>query len=106
MRHSTFNSSQRLVVVFGLGAALYLFGVWVTSFNSNYGWVGYAPLARGSATYGSATSGVFAASSIGGGFYPWVRFVIWLVLIAIWMGVSLALLRSPSRSIASDETSQ
>lgn len=98
----TFNLAQRLVVVFGLGAAVYLIGVWATSLHSNYGWVGYAPLARGSVMYSSATSVTFVASSLGGGFHPWFRLAIWLVLIAVWTGVSVALLRSPRRETTSD----
>jgi len=95
MQRRRFNMAQRLVVVFGLGAAFYLIGGWVTSLNSATGWVGYAPLSTGSFTYGSAP--------FLGGFHPWVRFVIWLVLIAVWVGISLTLLRSPPLEITSDE---
>ena len=96
MRHRRFNFAQRLVVVSGLGAVFYLIGIWGTSIDSLSGWVGYAPL--GSATYGSATSSAFETSTFFGGLHPWVRFVIWLMLIAVWVGISLALLRSPSPS--------
>lgn len=106
MQHRKFNFAQRLVVVFGLGAVFYLIGGWATSLDSFSGWVGYAPLRTGSATYGTATSSMFETSSFFGGFHPWVRFVIWLVLIAVWVGVSLALFRSPSLETTSDEPLQ
>lgn len=102
MRRRGLNLAQRLVVVFGFGVVVYLIGGWATTFNSMYGWVGYAPLSTGSATYGTTTPSMFEASSYGGGFHPWVRFVIWLVLIAVWTGASLVLLRSPSPDAMSD----
>jgi hypothetical protein len=95
MQRRRFNMAQRLVVVFGLGAVFYLIGGWVTSLDSAFGWVGYAPLSTGSST--------FRTSSFVGGFHPWVRFVIWFLLIAVWVGVSLTLLRSPPLEITSDE---
>jgi heme/copper-type cytochrome/quinol oxidase subunit 1 len=75
------NRSQRLVIVVGLSAALYALGQWLMSIGSNlnYGWVAYAPLSK-----------EFAPD----GLHPWVRLVIWLVLITIWALVSVALLRS------------
>lgn len=92
-----FNRAQRLVAVFGLGATFYLIGAWATSLDSVSGWFGYAPLSTSSFTYGTAP--------FVGGFHPWVRFVMWLVLIAVWVGVSLTLLRSPPLEITSDEPS-
>ncbi len=106
MAHRKFNFAQRLVVVLGLGAVLYLIGSWATSLDSFYGWVGYAPLSTGSATYGSATSAPFGMPSLVSGLHPWVRLVIWLVLIAVWVGVSLVLLRSPSPETVVDEPLQ
>ncbi|NNN10143.1 MAG: hypothetical protein HKL85_13250 [Acidimicrobiaceae bacterium] len=97
MQRRQFNVAQRLVVVFGLGAVLYLVGGWATSLDSFSGWVGYAPLRQGSAAYGTTT--------FIGGFHPWVRFIIWLVLIAVWVGLSLTLLRSPPLADTSDESS-
>jgi heme/copper-type cytochrome/quinol oxidase subunit 1 len=45
------------------------------------GWTGYAPLQ--SVSFPSE-----------GGLHPWVRLVIWLILIVLWMIVSMAVLRS------------
>lgn len=75
------NRTQRVVLVVGLGFALYVSGQWLTSFGTslNYRWVAYAPLSKQLAP---------------GGLHPWVRFVIWLVLIGVWAVVSLTLLRS------------
>jgi hypothetical protein len=96
MQRRRLNLAQRFVVVLGTGAALYLVGGWATSLDSNSGWVGFAPLRTGSATYGSA---FFA-----GGLHPWVRFAIWLVLIVVWVGVSIFLLRSPPIENLGEET--
>ena len=81
------NRGQRVVVVVGLGVALYFFGGWITTrgTGAQYGWVAYAPLSN---TYN--TPNVF------GGFHSWVRLVIWLLLILVWVVVSVFLLRSPS----------
>ncbi|NNN09321.1 MAG: hypothetical protein HKL85_09040 [Acidimicrobiaceae bacterium] len=98
MKRRRFNLAQRVVVVFGLGAVLYLIGGWATSINSFSGWVGYAPLRQGSAAFATTTF-------IGGFLHPWVRFVIWLVLIALWVGVSLTLLRSLPIEKSVDESS-
>lgn len=75
------NRAQRLVIVVGLSAALYELGQWLTSLgtNVNYGWVAYAPLSKQYAP---------------DGLHPWARYVIWLVLIAIWAVASVTLLRS------------
>ncbi len=81
MRPRSLNSGQKLVVVVGLGLALYFFGGWATTLNTFSGWVAYAPL--------SSTVNV-----PGGGLHPWVRLVIWLVLILVWVLASVALLRS------------
>ena len=65
----------------GLGAALYVLGQWLTQLGSAlpYGWVAYAPLSN---QYGPD------------GLHPWVRLLIWLVLIAAWVALSLTLLRT------------
>lgn len=83
MQRRQLNRSQRVILVIGLGFALSLFGDWVTALGSraNVGWVAYAPL---SSSYN------FPAF---GGFHPWVRLVMWLVLIAVWTGLSVLLLR-------------
>lgn len=81
MRGRSLNQSQRVVIVVGLAVALYAFGEWLTGLGSNLnvGWVAYAPLG--------------SQSNITG-LHPWVRLVIWIILIALWVGASLRLLRS------------
>jgi uncharacterized membrane protein YwaF len=76
------NRSQRLVIVVGLGVALYFFGGWITTrgTGAQFGWVAYAPLSN--------------TNNLLGGLHPWVRLVIWLVLIVVWAVASLWLLRS------------
>jgi hypothetical protein len=82
MRGSAFNRSQRVIGVIGLGLALYSFGTWVTAIGMRglTGWTGYAPL--------QSVNPTLAA----GGLHPWVRLLIWLVLIGVWTGVSAVLL--------------
>jgi hypothetical protein len=81
VRTHPLNRAQRIVIVVGLGAALFVFGQWLTALGSHlpYGWVGYAPLSK---EFGPD------------GLHPWVRLVIWLILIAIWAVTSAVLLRS------------
>lgn len=79
------NSSQKVVVVIALGAALAVLGLWLTSLGAHHpllvsGWVGYAPLRPQS-------------RFLPGGIPRWGRLLIWLGLIAIWGASSLALLR-------------
>ena len=93
------NFAQRIVVVVGLGAVFYLVGGWATSLDSFSGCVGYAPLQVNTAT------STYETAPFLGGLHPWVRFVIWLVLIAVWVGVSLTLLRSSPLDNPSDESS-
>jgi heme/copper-type cytochrome/quinol oxidase subunit 1 len=77
------NKAQRVVIVVGLGVALYFFGGWVTTRGTGAtGWTGYAPLQ------------VYNTPNLFGGLHPWVRLVIWLVLTLIWVIVSVLLLRS------------
>jgi heme/copper-type cytochrome/quinol oxidase subunit 1 len=75
--------AQRLILVIGLGVALFFVGCWATSLGAkeNFGWVAYAPLSK---------SAFFPPI---GGLHPWVRLVIWLLLTLVWMGLALALLR-------------
>lgn len=86
MQDRSLNHSQAVVVVIGLGLALYILGDWLTALGSHppLGWVAYAPL---------STGGEF------GGFHPWLRLIIWLLLIAVWVRSSTALLgaRSPEQ---------
>jgi hypothetical protein len=68
------------VAVVAFGFVLYFLGAWIVSLGSH--------LPYGSATYTNVSS-----SNIVGGLYPWVRFTVWLLLIAIWVGVSIPALR-------------
>ena len=84
---------QRAVVVIGLGVGLYCFGGWATARGgSGSGWVAYAPL----------TSTGTAANLPGPGVHPWVRLLIWLVLVSVWVVVGVLLLRSPPAPESSD----
>jgi len=79
------NLPQRVAIVVGVGAAVYISGQWLTSLGSSvsFGWVAYAPL----------------SNNLGpDGLHPWVRYVIWLVLITFWVLVSVAFLRSDASS--------
>ena len=77
-----------MVIVIGLGLGLYFFGGWATNRGEGAGWVAYAPL----------SNGINAAALPGSGLHPWVRLIIWLVLIIIWVAAAIALLRSPPAS--------
>ena len=83
MASRAFNARQRIVAVIGLGAGLYFFGSWATT-RGEVGspWVAYAPLSENN------------SPEFAGGLHASVRLLIWLVLIAIWAGVGVLLLRS------------
>ncbi|NNN09473.1 MAG: hypothetical protein HKL85_09820 [Acidimicrobiaceae bacterium] len=83
MQDRSLNRSQAIVVVIGLGLALYVLGGWLTNLGSHspVGWVAYAPL---------STEDAF------GGFHPWLRLIIWLLVIAVWVRSSTALLSAKS----------
>jgi len=83
MQDRSLNRSQAIVVVIGLGVAFYILGSWLTTLGSHppTGWVGYAPLRTGDEF---------------GGFQPWLRLIIWLLLIAVWVRASTALLNNRS----------
>jgi heme/copper-type cytochrome/quinol oxidase subunit 1 len=84
---------QRVVVVIGFAAGLYFFGSWITSrVGTATGWTSYAPLSIGQ------------ANPPGPGLHPWVRLIIWLALILIWVLSSVFLLRSPRPSRAENPT--
>ena len=72
------NLPQRIVIVIGWGLALAVLGQWVTHLGQRgpFGWVAYAPLGQ------TSIPGV-------GGLHPWVRLVIWLVLVAVWVAGAL-----------------
>lgn len=83
MEHRRFDRAQRVVAVVTVGFVLYFLGAWIASLGSH--------LPYGSATYTSASS-----SNSVGGLDLWVRFIIWMLLVAIWVGVSVPLLRDRS----------
>ncbi len=85
VRSRTFNIRQRVVVVVGIGAALFFIGDWLTTRGQGgSGWVAYAPL----------SNTINASDLPGPGFHPWVRLLIWLGLIAVWVVVGAVLLRT------------
>jgi hypothetical protein len=84
------NIHQRIILVIGLGAAIFFFGGWVTTRGALTGWVAYAPLSN-------------TANFPNMGLHPWVRLLIWLALILVWLVFSVAVLRSPSSSEGSDK---
>jgi len=75
------NRAQRIVVVIGFGAALYVVGAWLSTpgFPMNSGWVGYAPL-----------SSSFARARLTG----LADLVVWFTLTALWVLGSAYLLRT------------
>jgi hypothetical protein len=93
VRSSRLNTRQRLVIVIGLGVGLYFFGGWTTTLSeTGSGWVAYAPL-----------SNTFNTANLPGpGLHPWVRLIIWLALVVVWVLASVVVLRSPPSSKAED----
>lgn len=83
MEHLRLNRSQHVVAVVALGFALYFLGTWITSLGSHM-------------PYDSATYTNLGTSNIEGGLFPWVRFTIWVLLIAVWVSVSIPLLKDRS----------
>jgi hypothetical protein len=93
VRSERLNTRQRIVVVIGLGVGLYFFGGWVTTRGgAGTGWVAYAPL----------SNTVNTPDLPGPGLHPWVRLIIWLALIVVWVLASVVLLRSPPAAKAED----
>ncbi len=72
------GSAQRLVIVVGIGAALIALGDFITSLGT--GWAGYPPMPR-----------MLLPFSAGMSAGP--RLAVWLVLTALWVAVSLFILR-------------
>jgi heme/copper-type cytochrome/quinol oxidase subunit 1 len=94
MRPNRLNPGQHIVIVVGLGVALYSFGGWVTTRGTGAtGWVAYAPL-----------SNTYNTPNLVGGLHSWVRLVIWIFLILVWVIASVALLRSSLPSREGDAT--
>lgn len=87
MKKRQLSRAQRIVMIIGLGFAYDVLGQWMMTIGSraNFGWVAYAPLSN-------------SETSIGGGLHPWVRLVIWMVLIVLWTGTAVLLLREHSTS--------
>jgi hypothetical protein len=88
MRRPGLNLAQRIVLVVGSALTLYLLGLWLTLLGTKFpsGWVAFAPL-----------SNSYFGPSLGG-LHPWVRLVIWLFFIFLWIGFSMAVLAtSPVR---------
>jgi hypothetical protein len=79
MEHCRLNRAQRVVAVVAFGFALYFLGAWIVSLGSHL-------------PYGSVTYTNLSSSNLVGGLHPWVQFAIWMLLIAIWVGVSIPLL--------------
>jgi heme/copper-type cytochrome/quinol oxidase subunit 1 len=85
VRSHAFNVRQRVVIVIGLGVGLSFVGGWLTTRGGGgTGWIAYAPL----------STAVNVAGQPGPGLHPWVRLLIWLALIVVWMVIGVALLRS------------
>ena len=75
------NLSQRVVILIGLGAALYVFGEWTRTLGSHpAGWI--------------ATRGYKALVFAPGGLDRWAQLLIWLALLVIWVVASALVLRS------------
>jgi hypothetical protein len=84
------NFGQRIVIVIGLAAVLLTSGEWAMTWGTRFysGWTGYAPL----------------YTPYEGGLYPWARLLVWLGLTAIWVGASVALLRTPGLPTAGGDS--
>jgi hypothetical protein len=80
------SKSQRVVVVIAFGFALDTLGSYLVNLGDALasGWYAYSPL----------TSGLYAPT----GLHPWLRLIIWLVLIGVWAAGSIWVLREPSGS--------
>jgi hypothetical protein len=77
------NKSQRVVVVVAFGVALGTLGSYLVTLGSGSvasGWYAYSPLSSGSLVAPT-------------GLHPWLRVIIWLVLISVWAAGSIRVLR-------------
>jgi hypothetical protein len=73
------NRAQRGVIVVVIGVALFFLGDWVATLGTHL-------------PYRSVVFTNINTPDIVGGFYPWVRFTIWMLLLVIWVVVSIPLL--------------
>ncbi|HEY2639278.1 MAG TPA: hypothetical protein VGI66_05280 [Streptosporangiaceae bacterium] len=86
------SKAQRAVVVIALGLALGAVGSYLASLGQGgiaFGWYGYSPLTS-------------AANAPGRGLTGWLRLIIWLVLIGLWVLGSVRVLRPSSEKAESD----
>lgn len=68
------NRGQRVVLVIGLGAVLWSIPMIAWNDSPEFGWVAYAPLVRAGGT-------------------DWSRFILWVAVTLLWVGLSFAILR-------------
>ena len=87
------SRSQRVVVVIALGLALGTLGSYLVSLGSRFPLDWAAPI--------FTARGGFAPS---GGVPAWLRLIIWLVLIGLWVLASVRVLRPSSDSASSEQT--
>ncbi len=81
------NRFQQVVVVIGLGLALFYVGAYVTSLGepaTAFGWVAYAPLSH-------------AVNLPGTDLDSAEQMLVWLAMIAIWVGLSVLIFRDRSK---------
>jgi hypothetical protein len=93
-RIDVLSKAQRIVVVIALGLAFWVVGSYLTSVGTGGyplgGWTGYAPSSEGQ---------FFVVARWSPALHPWLRVIIWLVLIGIWALASLRVLRpSPEKT--------
>jgi hypothetical protein len=77
------SKAQRVVAVIAFGLALGTLGSYLVNIGDGLasGWYAYSPL----------TSTLYAPT----GFHPWLRLLIWLALIGVWMLGSIRMLQAP-----------
>jgi heme/copper-type cytochrome/quinol oxidase subunit 1 len=86
------SKAQRVVVVIAFGLVLWAVGSYLVSLGQGevaVGWYAYSPLTSG-------------PNIPGRGLHPWVRVIIWLVLIGVWALASVRVLRPSSEKAPSD----
>jgi heme/copper-type cytochrome/quinol oxidase subunit 1 len=82
------SMAQRVVAIIVLGLALAIVASYLTSLGTRAGWYAYAPL----------TGQAF--SPPGSGEPGWLRVIIWLAAISLWVAASATVLcQSPGHSV-------